>query len=66
MDFEEMAPGPISLDEDELIRDIKDNFEGRSTECLDKIRAFKKEHNKYDDGHVSEKALDVIAKHLGM
>ena len=66
MDFEKLAPGPISLDEDELARDIKDNFEGRSTECLDKIRAFKKEHNKYDDGHVSEKALDVIAKHLNI
>ena len=65
-DFEKLAPGPISLNEDELIRDIKDNFSGKSTECLDKIRAFKKEHNKYDDGHVSEKALDVIAKHLNI
>ena len=64
LDFEKMAPGPISLSEEELIKDIKDNFEGGSTECIDKATAFNAEHNIYDDGHSSEKALDAIAKRL--
>ena len=66
LDFEKMAPGPISLNEEELIRDIRTCFSGENSECMDKVRAFKKEYNKYDDGHAGKRALDAIAERLSL
>ena len=66
LNLEEFAPGPISTDENGLIRDLKDCFEKDDFKYVERVRAFKKTYNEYDDGHSSEKALDAIAGKRGI
>ena len=80
LDFEKVAPGPISTSEDELVRDIRQVFDGFTPDkngsmtdknhengyeegWLRRLREFKKWFNEYDDGHASERVLDVISSH---
>ena len=64
LDFEETAPGPISQNEEELIRDIKNTFEDGDEnfrqKYLEKLAVFNETYNKYDDGHASERVLTEI------
>lgn len=58
-DFMEEVPGPISMDTDQLINDIKTYDEDRWKE---KYIAYHKKFNEVDDGHASQKVIDVIRK----
>lgn len=58
-DFMEEVPGPISMDTDQLINDIKTYDEDRWKE---KYSAYHKKFNEVDDGHASQKVIDVIRK----
>ena len=78
LDFEEIAPGPISRTEEELARDIVSAF-GNSVKRIDeagddmdqngwrradyfgKLRKFKAEYNRYDDGHAAQRVLDILS-----
>lgn len=68
LDFEKIVPGPISKTEEELIKDIKDVFgnNGKDSPSFKafkkKIESFKEWFNTYDDGHASERVLDVLAE----
>jgi len=71
MNLEEIAPGPISGNEEELIADIKETFEGAGdgnvsgrTDDREKLKKFRETYNKYDDGHASQRVLDVINRFL--
>ena len=71
MDIEEIAPGPISKNEEELIGDIREEFEGsedsngsKRADYREKLKKFRETYNKYDDGHASERVLDVIRRFL--
>ena len=65
-DFSEIAPGPISKTEDELIRDIKETFEGKGAGLYkEKAEAFRKRFNEFDDGLASARVLDILAKETG-
>lgn len=58
-DFMEEVPGPISRDTDQLIHDIKTYDAQKWTE---KYSAYHKKFNGVDDGHASQKVIDVIKK----
>ena len=70
LDFEKIAPGPISTNEDELVRDIKSAFNPKQQESgveasknadwHKKIVEFKKWFNEYDDGYASERVLNIL------
>ena len=70
LDFEKIAPGPISTNEDELVRDIKSAFNpkrqesgveaSKNADWHKKIVEFKKWFNEYDDGHASERVLNIL------
>ncbi|MBR5178552.1 MAG: CDP-glycerol glycerophosphotransferase family protein [Lachnospiraceae bacterium] len=66
LDFEKVAPGPISTDEDELVSNIRQIFGGENTEWKNKVIEFKKWFNEYDDGHASERVLDVLASRCAL
>lgn len=67
LDFEKVAPGPISQTEEALIKDIKKAFapdkngSGGRKEFENRIKDFKCWFNSYDDGHAAERVLDVLA-----
>lgn len=64
LNLEEIAPGPISVNKNELVKDIRNYFgKGREDE-IKRVKAFKSVYNKYDDGKASEKVLDVVAEHM--
>ena len=56
-DFVEEAPGPISRDTNQLINDIK-SYEPLKWE--DKYQTYSNKYNHVDDGHASEKVIDLI------
>lgn len=56
-DFAEEAPGPISRTTEQLIDDIKNYDESLWHE---KYEAYHKKFNDVDDGHASQKIIDVI------
>lgn len=56
-DFIKEAPGPISRDTDRLIKDIKEYDED---EWKEKYTAYHEKFNSVDDGHASQKVIDVI------
>ncbi len=56
-DFENEAPGPISLTTTDLINDIKGH---RHEEYKDKYDAFTKKYNPWDDGCASQKVVEYI------
>lgn len=56
-DFIKEAPGPISRDTDQLIKDIKEYDED---EWKEKYIAYHEKFNSVDDGHASQKVIDVI------
>lgn len=58
-DFVEEAPGPISKTTDQLITDIK---EYDASKWQKKYDAYHKKYNHVDDGHASEKIVDLIIK----
>lgn len=66
LDFEKIAPGPVSRNEYELIHDIKKTFEnsndGDQKDYREKLKCFIETFNKYDDGHASERVLEEIYK----
>ena len=64
LDFEKVAPGPISTDEAELSRDIRKVFGPDKEKWHEKIVDFKKWFNSYDDGRASERVLDILSEHL--
>ena len=65
-DFSEIAPGPISKNEDELIRDIKKTFEGNGMDQYrEKAEEFRQKFNELDDGLASERVLDIVALKTG-
>ena len=59
-DFEAEVPGPISQDTRQLICDIK-NY--KAEEWEEKYKVYHEKFNHVDDGHASEKVIDVIKKH---
>ena len=65
LDFEKVAPGPISSDEEQLAKDIRDAFGAEREKWQGKIRDFKNWFNTYDDGKAGERVLDVIAERMG-
>ena len=58
-DFVEEAPGPISKTTDQLIRDIK---EYDASQWKDKYEAYHQKYNHVDDGHASEKIVNLIVE----
>ena len=56
-DFENEAPGPISLTTTDLINDIKGH---RHEEYKDKYDAFTEKYNPWDDGCASQKVVEYI------
>ena len=52
-------PGPISRDTDQLIKDIKEYNEDSWKE---KYKNYHDKFNGIDDGHASQKVIDVIKK----
>lgn len=56
-DFVKEAPGPISKTTDQLICDIKDYDAAKWQKKYD---AYHKKYNHVDDGHASEKIVDLI------
>ena len=58
-DFVNDIPGPISRDTDQLIRDIKEYNEDSWKE---KYKNYHDKFNGIDDGHASQKVIDVIKK----
>lgn len=58
-DFVEEAPGPISKETKQLITDIK---EYDSQQWEKKYEAYHKKYNHVDDGHASEKVIEIIKK----
>ena len=61
-DFLEEAPGPISETSEDLIRDLlmpEEEFNARFSE---KQQAFYKKFHGYDDGHASEKVVELIRR----
>ncbi|MCI8307703.1 MAG: bifunctional glycosyltransferase family 2 protein/CDP-glycerol:glycerophosphate glycerophosphotransferase [Lachnospiraceae bacterium] len=58
-DFEETAPGPISLTTKQLVQDMKT---GLSEKYKDKYDNFVEKYNPWDDGHASEKIIGCLFK----
>ena len=58
-DFAKEAPGPISKDTKQLIEDIKEYDTSLWTE---KNEAYRQKFNHIDDGHASEKIVELIQK----
>lgn len=58
-DFVNDVPGPISKDTDQLIRDIK---EYNTNNWKEKYKIYHDKFNSIDDGHASQKIIDVIKK----
>ena len=58
-DFVNDIPGPISRDTDQLIKDIKEYNEESWKE---KYKNYHDKFNGIDDGHASQKVIDVIKK----
>ena len=58
-DFVNDIPGPISRDTDQLIKDIKEYNEDSWKE---KYKNYHDKFNGIDDGHASQKVIDVIKK----
>lgn len=58
-DFVNDIPGPISKDTDQLIRDIK---EYNTNNWKEKYKIYHDKFNSIDDGHASQKIIDVIKK----
>lgn len=58
-DFVNDIPGPISRDTDQLIKDIKEYNEDNWKE---KYKNYHDKFNGIDDGHASQKVIDVIKK----
>lgn len=58
-DFLEEAPGPISKDTKQLIKDIKDYDQKK---WQDKYEIFYQKYNHVDDGNASKKIVDLIIK----
>ena len=56
-DFENEAPGPISLTTTDLINDIKGH---RHEEYKDTYDAFTEKYNPWDDGCASQKVVEYI------
>lgn len=56
-DFVKEAPGPISRDTKQLIADIK---EYNPLKWIEKYEAYYKKFNHADDGHASEKIVELI------
>lgn len=61
-DFEQEAPGPIVTTTEELIAAIQNGLPA-AREYEDKYRRFCEKYNPYDDGHASEKVIEIIRKH---
>lgn len=61
-DFEQEAPGPIVTTTEELIAAIQ-NEQNTAQEYACKYRRFREKYNPYDDGHASEKVLEIIQRH---
>ncbi len=59
-DFLEEAPGPISLTTEDLIRDLQMPEEEFKKQYGEKEKAFYKKFHGYDDGHASEKIVNLI------
>ena len=64
LDFPKVAPGPISTDEIQLIKDIRMVFGPDKEKWHEKIVDFKKWFNSYDDGRASERVLDILSAHI--
>lgn len=58
-DFEETAPGPVSLTTKQLVQDIKN---GLSEKYKDKYDDFVEKYNPWDDGHAAEKIIECLFK----
>lgn len=58
-DFVNDVPGPISKDTDQLINDIK---EYDANNWKEKYKIYHNKFNSVDDGHASQKIIDVIKK----
>lgn len=58
-DFEETAPGPVSLTTKQLVQDIKNGF---SEKYKDKYDNFVEKYNPWDDGHAAEKIIEYLFK----
>ena len=56
-DFVEEAPGPISKTTEQLIEDIK-GYD--ASKWASKYKAYHEKYNHVDDGHASEKIVDLI------
>lgn len=59
-DFEAEAPGPIVVTTEALIAAIG---EGMTESTMQRYRRFAEKYNPYDDGHASEKVLEIIKRH---
>lgn len=60
-DLLEEAPGPVSLTTSQLINQMK---EYRSEAYEEKYHAFCEKYNPFDNGHASEKVINIIKKHI--
>ena len=60
-DYRGEMPGPISMDTDELIRDIKQYDAARYEE---RYENFRKKYNCWDDGNASAKVVETIEELL--
>ena len=56
-DFEETAPGPVSLTTKQLVQDIKTGLTERYKDKYDK---FVEKYNPWDDGHAAEKIIGCL------
>lgn len=58
-DYEDEIPGPISADTETLIRDI---LQYDASVYEEKYEKFCRKYNPWDDGHASEKVVEMIEK----
>ena len=61
-DFINEAPGPISKNTDELIRDILTSEDEKNNKYFEKKQKFYKKFNTYEDGFASDNIIKLVEK----